>query len=153
MHSHKANKKEILKSLGDTLNLDNVSVREDAIYQLEVLKNEREKLNEYSKQLHTLIQPLNKTIYEVNGKLAKLTYAPDIIFGIENIEQTTPGNFRQYIYLLSELTKTIDKMSEDYDSNSWRGSNVKQVSHELRHDIETYVITSYSIHYTKLYEL
>ena len=139
LHSHKANKKEILKTLSDTLNLDHVSIREDAIYQLEVLKNERDKLNEYSNQLHTRILPLNRTIYEANGVLAKLTCAPDVIFTLESVELTTPEQLRKYIYLISEFTKTVEKMSEDYDSNSWKGCTVKQVTHELRHDIEAYL--------------
>ncbi|OEH86837.1 hypothetical protein BHU72_00800 [Desulfuribacillus stibiiarsenatis] len=136
LHSHKANKREILKSLGDTLRLDRVSVKEDALYQLEVLKNEREKLNAYCKQLHTTCLPLNRTIYEANGILAKLYYAPDVIFSLENVVQTTQEELRKYNYLLSTLVNTIGKLSEDYATNPWKGCIVEQVSHELRQNID-----------------
>lgn len=135
LHSHKANKRVILKSLGDTLNLDRVSVREEALYQLEVLKYERDKLNTYSVQLHTPVHPLGRTIFEVNGFLAKLNPVPDLIFSIENVEQTNAHQLRAYTYLLTEFTKTIEKMQEDYVSNPWKGCNVEQVSHELRQNI------------------
>lgn len=137
LHSHKANKKEILKSLGDTLNLDRVSVREDALYQLEVLKSEREKLNDYCVQLHQPCPPLGKSIFEVNGILAKLCYAPDVLFDFDSVEQTTPEQWRHYLYLLSEFANTIGKMSEDYETNSWKGCTAEQVSHQLRQDIES----------------
>lgn len=136
LHSHKANKKEVLKSLGDTLKLDRVSVRDEALYKLEVLENEIEKLNNYCLQLHTPCPPLGKTIFEVNGILAKISHAPDLIFSLKDVENTTAEKLRRYIYLVSEFAKTINKMSEDYNTNSWKGCIVEQVTYDLRQNID-----------------
>ncbi|MCG9969939.1 DUF4011 domain-containing protein [Pelotomaculum terephthalicicum JT] len=139
LHSHKANKKEILHELGRTLTINKLKLQEEALYQLELLQNLREKLNRYNAELHTICQPLNKSIYDINGKLAKLYETPDVIFSLEDVGGTTPEKLHKYIYLLNELSKTIGKMSEDYDVNPWRSCHVPNVSHELRHDIETYL--------------
>ncbi|WP_233568141.1 DUF4011 domain-containing protein [Cohnella faecalis] len=137
LHSHRANKKEVLNDLGNTLALNRFKVHDEAISQLELLEKQRDKLNQYITELHTTIQPLNQTLYRINGKLAKLYETPDVIFSIDNIGETTPEKLNRYIYLLNEFSKTIGKMTEDYALNPWRNCTVPNVSHELRHDIET----------------
>lgn len=114
LHSYKANKKEVLKSLGDTLQLRHFALRDDFLYHLNVLENERDKLNDYAQQLHTPCLPLGKTIYEVNGILAGLAAAPDVVFPIRDVAITTAEQHRRYVYLLNEFAKTLGKMSEDY---------------------------------------
>lgn len=137
LHSHKANKKEVLNDLGNTLALNRFKVHDEAISQLELLEKQREILNRYVTELHTPIKPLNQTLYGVNGKLAKLYETPDVIFSIDNVGETAPEKLGGYIYLLNKLSKTIEKMTEDYALNPWRNCTVPNVSHELRHDIET----------------
>ena len=136
LHSYKANKKEILNQLAKTLNTQRINVREDAIYKLSVLEERRKKLNEYHLQLHQKCAPLNLSIYEANGRLAKLSDTQDIIFEIDNVENTDTGLLNKYKYLLEELSKTIGKLNENYSENPWYGCNVPVVTHELRHDIE-----------------
>jgi very-short-patch-repair endonuclease len=136
LHSYKANKKDVLSQLGKTLNIQKISLRDDAIYKLSVLEDKRNKLNEYQEQLHEKCEPLNISIYEANGRLAKLSSTQDIIFGISNIENADVELLNRNRYLLSEFSKTIGKLSEDYSENPWYGCNVPAVTHELRHDIE-----------------
>lgn len=140
LHSYKANKKEVLSELGKTLNINRVKLQEDALYQLDLLKKERDKLNKYDKELHTPCFPLGKSIYEVNGRMAKLRKAPDVIFSFENVGDTSEEGLNHCAILLEELSKTIGKMTEDYAVNPWRSCNVPGISHELRHDIENYLI-------------
>lgn len=136
LHSYKANKKEILNQLAKTLSIQKISLRADAIYKLSLLEEKRNKLNEYQEQLHEKCETLNISIYEANGRLAKLSATQDIIFGISNIENTDMELLNKYRYLLNEFSKTIGKLSEDYSENPWYGCNVPAVTHELRHDIE-----------------
>ncbi|MBB6716634.1 DUF4011 domain-containing protein [Clostridium gasigenes] len=136
LHSYKANKKQVLNQLNKTLNIQRISLREDAIYKLSVLEEKKNKLNEYQEQLHEKCLPLNISIYQANGQLAKLCDTEDIIFGIEDIENTDRQLLDKYRYLLSEFSKTIGKLSADYSDNPWYSCNVPVVTHELRHDIE-----------------
>lgn len=136
LHSHKANKKEVLKELGKNLNLDKIRLQDDTLHQLDLLETERRKLNAYVEEIHTVCYPLGKSIYEINGRLAKLNNVPDIIFPIDDVSGTTNEKLNEYIYLLNDLTKTLGKMKEDFESNPWRESIISNISHELRHDIE-----------------
>jgi|GEM_PF-246447 len=136
LHSYKASKKDILNQLAKTLSMQKISLREDAIYKLSVLEERRNALNEYPEQLHEKCAPLNISIYKANGRLAKLSATQDIIFPISNIENTDMGLLNKYKYLLSEFSKTIGTLSEDYCENPWYSCNVPVVTHELRHDID-----------------
>ncbi|MFZ2539431.1 MAG: DUF4011 domain-containing protein, partial [Oscillospiraceae bacterium] len=139
LHSHRANKKEVLNELGKTLSMNKVKLQDEAFYQLESLQINRDRLNRYNTELHTLCLPLNKSIYDINGKLAKLHEMPDVVFSLEDIESISSEKLNKHTYLLAEYSKTLGKMSEDYSVNPWRGCHVPNVSHELRHDIETYL--------------
>ena len=136
LHSYKANKKEVLNQLDKTLSLEKINLSEDAIYNLAVLEEKRNKLNEYQEQLHEKCMPINISIYEANGRLAKLYSTQEVIFEIRNVETTDMGMVNQYRYLLDEFAKTIGKLSESYSENPWYGSNIPVVTHEITHDIE-----------------
>ena len=137
LHSHKANKKEILNELANSINVDRTRVREEALAQLELLERKRNVLNEYQEELHTPASGLNVSIYTIQGRLAKLGNAPDVIFPIDNVDDTTNDVLNERIYVLGELSKTISKRSEDYLNNVWRNSTVRYLSNELRHDIDS----------------
>lgn len=137
LHNHKANKKEILKNLRATLDLQKMSIRDEVIYELNTLSKERDKLNDYVRELHIVQEPMHKSIYQVNGILAKLENAPNIIFNMNNVNEMSSDNLRDYGYMLDNFAVATTGLNQDYDSNVWRGCNVNYVSHTLRHDLET----------------
>lgn len=139
LHSHKAKKKEILRELANSINIDRIRVRDEALAQLDLLERKRALLNRYQEELHTLTSELNISIYNVNGKLAKLENVPDVIFSINSPEKTAEEELNGKIYLLQEFAKTVGKRSEDYSTNVWRNSSVRVLSNELRHDIDSNV--------------
>jgi Superfamily I DNA and RNA helicases and helicase subunits len=137
LHSHKANKKEILRELANSISMDRKKVREEALLQLDILERKRDTLNEYQEELHTPCSELRCSIFNVNGLLAKLENIPEFIFEIKDVENTTQTQLSERKYLLEELSKTIRKRSEDYVQNAWRNSTVEYLSNELRHDIDS----------------
>lgn len=137
LHSYKANKKAVLGQLESVLNLakNKAQLSDDAYLKLDTLERDREKLNRYAAELFVKVEPLGKSIYEVNGILANLNEYTDVIFSIKNIDKADWSQYSRYIYVLSEFINSIGKMSEDYTANPWHGANVQNVSNELRHDI------------------
>ena len=139
LHSQKTKKKEILRDLANSINIDRTRVRDEALAQLDLLERKRNLLNEYQEELHTLTSGLNISIYSVNGKLAKLENVPDVIFSIEATNKVIESELNEKIYLLQEFAKTVGKRSEDYANNVWRNSSVRMLTNELRHDIDSNV--------------
>lgn len=136
LHSHKANKKEILHELANSISLNRKKVREEVLHELTVLEKKRQELNDYQQQLHTPCSKLNVSIFDINGRLAKLEQTPNYIFEIKDVENTSVEQLEDIIYLLKQLSITIGKRTEDYSTNVWRNSNIKYLTNELRHDID-----------------
>ena len=136
LHSHKAKKKEILHELANSISLNRKKVREEALHELTVLEKKRQELNDYQQQLHTPCSKLNVSIFDINGRLAKLEQTPNYIFEIKDVENTSVEQLEERIYLLKQLSITIGKRTEDYSTNVWRNSNIKYLTNELRHDID-----------------
>lgn len=130
LHSHKVSKKEILNELANAIAIDRKRVREEALVRLDMLERKRSILNDYQKELHTPCSALNNTIFNINGRLAKLDDVPEYIFEITDVENTTELQLGEKIYLLSELAKTID------NNNVWKDATIPYLSNELRHDID-----------------
>ena len=72
IHSHKANKRDVLSELKRTLELDRPQVRDEARAQLEQLRRTRDALNAYARQLHAPLGALGLSVYEACGELAQL---------------------------------------------------------------------------------
>lgn len=137
LHSYKANKKEVLEQLSTVLDLSRqkANLSDEAFQKLDLLQEDKVKLNEYAKQIFTVVKPLGKTIYQVNGYLANLESYENIVFSISDVAETTPQKFNRYINLLSQFATTIGKMSDDYKTSPWNNAHVSSVTNELSHDI------------------
>lgn len=141
LHSHKANKKEVLEQLRTVLDFTKNSAKlsDEAFQKLDLLQTNKEKLNDYIEAIHTKVMPLEKTIYEVNGILANLQSYEEVIFSIPDVKEVTNQKYNRFINLLNQLVHTLGKMTDDYKNNPWNSANVPSVSNELRHDIGAYL--------------
>jgi very-short-patch-repair endonuclease/DNA polymerase III delta prime subunit len=75
LHSHKANKREVVGELGRCLELKPVGTP-DVASQLAALAESRRKLNLFVAELHAIRQPLGMSAYRVHGEVAKLDHLP-----------------------------------------------------------------------------
>lgn len=137
LHSYKAKKRAVLDQLGETLSLaeKKASLTDEAYQKLDRLQADKEYLNKYADQVFEIVQPLGKSIYQVNGALAHLDSYENVAFQIEDIEKVDAKQFNKFSFLLQQFVDTIGKMTDDYKSNPWYGAVVPAVSHELRYDI------------------
>lgn len=139
LHSYKANKRDVLNQLYKMLNYDKVKLQREALYELNKLEIERTQLNDYDEAIHKNHEPINMSVYEINGKLSELQNVPNIIFDIDNIANVSKEKRNEYEYYLDAFSKTLGLMKNDFMTNPWRNCNVDVVTNELRHDIETYL--------------
>lgn len=141
LHSHKANKKEIMNQLRTSFHLSRVraELSDKVNKKLYYLKDKRDELNTYAKQVYEQVPPLDYSIFEVNGQLAELTEFEDIIFPITSVECVSSKQLYEYELLLQKLRDTIRKMSGGVHKNPWYGADITFLSYELRHDINSIV--------------
>ncbi|MCK5848655.1 MAG: DUF3320 domain-containing protein [Caldisericia bacterium] len=136
LHNPKVKKKDVLNDLEATLHKQKTQFKEDAFYYLQKLQKNRTILNTYVKDLHTKNMPLNKSVYDVNGILANLDSTKDVVFSLPNVALVDDDKLFEYRALLEDLANTVKKMQVDIQDNPWLNCKIKNLTHELRHDLE-----------------
>lgn len=122
LHSHNAKRREVIEQFNQSIQMSRqkVTLQQNAYTQLLSLVEERKKLNQYSTELHTIIEPLGKTIYQVNGYLAQYEDYSNIDYVQKDIDKFTPDLFAQSITALEELTRIVLKSGYQVH-NPWNG--------------------------------
>lgn len=133
LHDPNAKRKDILDQLNATMQLSKTkaSLQNEAVNQLRELSETRDLLNQYAKDLHTTVEPLNKTIFEINGKLAKLVSYPNISYIQPDAGNFTEDKLFKCENILKELARIV-KESGYHKENPWAGCQVHAITYEFR---------------------
>jgi hypothetical protein len=128
LHSHKANKREILNEIGKNLNLKDKPIRlkNSAMTELTELFRDRGQLNKYAEELHAAIPPLGESLYEVFGKLAKAGSVPSVDFALPNPAAISADSFNNLSYSVKNYEKALKNMGCRLSENPWRGAEIIQ---------------------------
>ena len=137
LHSYKANKKDVLDQLGRSLELsDNkVKLADEAYRSLDQLLSDRKRLNDYSSQLHEIIAPLNKSIFDANGEIAECCDVEDIVFSVDDVRNVSSGTYLSMCGVLNRYGSVLNSMHEDIEENPWHDTVLTFVGNELSHDL------------------
>lgn len=122
LHDYKANKKEIIDSIGSNLDLEEEYIDSSLISELTALFHDRTFLNSYANELHKEIQPLGLSVYEVFGKLLNLSTAPSVEFTVDGLTKITKEQYASILYCVSAFEKALRNMGGPLSSNPWYGT-------------------------------
>lgn len=134
LHSHKANKKEVIAELNRTLELPPVSVLSAAD---DILYNEdeqRKKLDLYAYELHKKHDYIDLSLYQLYEKYAKVSKATWVEFNIPEIERKGKIFLAEAIRLLEQYSEYASSYA-DYKCNPWYGFIVKDMSYAVRKQV------------------
>lgn len=121
LHSHKANKKEILDQLGANLNLQQIKVKDEEIAKLTRLDMIREQLKAYVHDIHQTIMPLEMSLYEVYGAILELGSLPDIEIHLADVDQLTKDDVNRLALLVMNLDRAQGVLGPQWYKNPWQG--------------------------------
>lgn len=133
MHSHKANKKDIIKELYRTAELDRTKTKEGALTELDKLYKNRLRLDNLSAELHTRIAPLNMSVYEANGYLASLEHVPNYVFSVPSIDTINASRLTQILAALDLLKQNVERFHGDRFSTLWNANNLPSLTNERKY--------------------
>ena len=122
LHNYKANKREIINSIGANLSLKEEYIDSSAYRELTELFRDREFLNAYATELHKVIAPLDQSIYMVFGKLSKLESASAIEFSLDKPTEISKEQYSPLIYCVSAFEKALHNMGGALSANPWFGT-------------------------------
>ncbi len=121
LHSHKANKKQVLDELCHTLKLSKSGVSDQAEKELRAKKEAQNTLDEYAAELHTIRPVINKTLYRLYEELSACRRAPDIEFVVPNVKSKGEEYIEKAETALLSFINYIPSIGYDYRKNVWYG--------------------------------
>lgn len=101
------------------------------------LAKRRDDLNQYAKELHELIQPLNISLYDAFGELAQYTKPVDFVCEIKDAEKVSETDFQIMSYNVGKYVRAFEEMSCGFVDNPWRDTTVKTTSTMYLNELKT----------------
>ena len=133
LHSHKANKKEVIKELVRCLDEQPMANRRVSDSELQKLVNLRKQLNDYVLELHYIREPLDKSMYQVFGQLSMLEKVPLISITLPN-DSYSPVALQTMEGLIQRLKNNFVVITEG-DQFPWRGFHSQRFSPSVRAEV------------------
>lgn len=136
LHSHKANKKDILNQLGKNLSFSRIKVKDEEIAKLTQLDMLREQLKKYVHDIHTEIMPLEMSLYEVYGAIIELRDMPDISIDLVDVDRMSKDQVNRLALIVSNLDKAKTILGPQWYKNPWQGVSCGYLEVSQKRDLE-----------------
>ena len=128
LHSHKANKREIIQELGNRLEgIPPVSITAQERLELVQLQEQRLELDHYVEALHRPRDPLQESVFWVHGQLTRLQNVRLVTADCGSFASLTHEQLDHSTRLLQELATHLDILQEG-DEHPWTGAKVHLLS-------------------------
>jgi very-short-patch-repair endonuclease len=132
LHSHKADKKELLQELKRAVEevVDRKRGNASAAawqHESDALLEARQHLNAYVRELHLPRAPLGQSIFQAYGVLARLQDVPNLDIALAGVEQRTRSELEQMKQALEQLLACGDVL-DAHDSYPWRETVLEEFS-------------------------
>ncbi|MDO4199655.1 MAG: DUF4011 domain-containing protein [Clostridia bacterium] len=122
LHSHKSNKKEVIKELCNTMYLGAKDVLQKNIDNeiAEKVKAQR-RLDEYEKELHKTRSDIDKSLYELYDYYFKIKYNIEDLFPIPGTDFYGSEDINKISDLLEQYVNYVPVLGYNYKNNEWYG--------------------------------
>ncbi|MDE7452836.1 MAG: DUF4011 domain-containing protein, partial [Clostridia bacterium] len=152
LHSHKANKKQVIDELCKTLRLQKSGVSDKADKELKIRQEAQRQLDAYAVELHKIRPNINKSLYQLYEEISACGSAADISYVIENIKEKGENYIDATENLLNRYTVYIDSIGSDYHKNVWYGyvntDSSYQTVIQLKKDLQSVITLCRSLQET-----
>src|SRR5579884_411312 len=142
-HSHKANKREIIKQLQQALEVPKAQRSPDG-FVLEDYAELRQRLNDYVRALHAEVQPLGISAYDAHGEVASRDGAPELVFTLPEPWTITPTRLNAWCRLVEDLQRVADILL-DAPAHPWHGCLVHEYSLQMQDEIATHLALAHTL--------
>lgn len=131
LHSQKANKRDVVSELARVYSRGHSADRTEPSFNYLRLRERRDALNAYVRELHAVREPLGKSVFQVEGLVAELSGVPLVPFEVGDIGQLTVDQLeamRDAVARVSGSAEAVTTIGE----NPWRGATIDGQSPETR---------------------
>ena len=136
LHSHKANKKDVINEICKTLEADVSKTPRKAEREIVLKEKAQRQLDEYVVELHKNRPVIEKSIYQLNEALAALHIVPDIGWEIPQLESRGEEFLIDASSLLEQYVNYIPLVGYDYKKNPWFGYIRQDTSYQAKSELK-----------------
>ncbi|MBQ9437536.1 MAG: DUF4011 domain-containing protein, partial [Lachnospiraceae bacterium] len=136
LHSHKANKRNVIEELNRTMEVPRSVVSASAQEEIRQKGEAQGKLDGYAAALHEKREPIGKSLYQLFEAYSAQRDCPELPTTMRAIETKGQDYFLHTVKLMEQYAEYIPSVGQDYRQNIWYGFNNPQLGYDERNQLQ-----------------
>lgn len=136
LHSHKANKKDIIADICHTLRAGKSTVSAKADTEIAIKEKAQRQLDAYAVELHKKHTVIEKSLYQLYEDYAALRAMPDVEYTVAHISSKGEAYYTETVSLLEQYVDYISSIGYDYRKNPWYGYINQDTSYQTKAEVK-----------------
>lgn len=137
LHSHKANKKDVISDICHSLRSAKSTVLRKADEEIASKKKTQRQLDEYAFELHKQQPKIGESLYQLYESFASLRSVPDVDWTVPQLESKGEMYLNEGSLLLEQYVDYIPSVGYDYRKNPWYGYINQDISYQSKTKVKT----------------
>ena len=136
LHSHKANKKDVIADICHTLRTGKSAVSSKADAEIAIKEKAQHQLDSYVVELHKLRPVIEKSLYQLYESYASFRSTPDVEYSIPQLSSKGEAYLTETASLLEQYVDYIPSIGYDYRKNPWYGYINQDTSYQSKNEVK-----------------
>ena len=132
LHSHKANKKDIVADICHTLRTGKSVVSSKASAELALKEKAQRQLDAYASALHEQHPAIDRSLYQLYEAYAALRSMPDVVWIVPQLSAKGEAYRVETVSLLEQYVDYLPSIGYDYRKNPWFGYVQQDLSYQAK---------------------
>lgn len=142
LHSHKANKKDVIADICHTLRAGKSTVSSKADTEIAIKEKAKRQLDTYAGELHKQRPTIKKSLYQMYESYAALRSTPDVEWSIPQLTSKGEAYLTETTSLLEQYVDYIPSVGYDYRKNPWYGYINQDTSYQAKSGVKNDLATA-----------
>ena len=136
LHSHKANKKDVIADICRTLRAEKSAVSSKADAEIAIKEKAKKQLDSYAVELHKQRPTIEKSLYQLYESYAAFRSMPDVEWAIPELKSKGESYLTEASSLLEQYVDFIPSVGYDYRKNPWYGYINQDTSYQAKSEVK-----------------
>lgn len=141
LHSHKANKKDVITDICHTLRADKSAVSSKADSEIALKEKAQQQLDAYAVELHKPHPIIEKSLYQLYEAYAALRSTPEVEWNVPQLTAKGESYLTEAAVLLEQYVDYIPTVGYDYRKNPWYGYINQDTSYQAKSSVKNSIAT------------
>jgi len=141
LHSHKANKKDVIADICHTLRAGKSTVSSKADTEIAIKAKAKRQLDAYTTELHTQRPVIERSLYQLYESYSAFRSSPDIEWSIPQLSSKGETFLTESTSLLEQYVNYIPSVGYDYRKNPWYGYINQDISYQAKSDLKSNLVS------------